>query len=110
VPANRTLDHYFDINAFNPVPGAGRIGNCAVGSLVGPGTAAVAGGLSKTFQLHESLRMRFEATFTNLPNHSNFASPPVNVSAPDSFGQITTVQTADNAGNRTGQLALRLDF
>jgi hypothetical protein len=110
VPANRTLDHYYDINAFNPVPGAGRIGNCAVGSLVGPGTAAVAGGLSKTFQLHESLRMRFEATFTNLPNHSNFAPPPVNVSAPDSFGQITSVQTADNAGNRTGQLALRLDF
>jgi hypothetical protein len=54
--------------------------------------------------------MRFEATFTNLPNHPNFAPPPVNVSAPDSFGQITSVQTADNAGNRTGQLALRLDF
>jgi hypothetical protein len=110
VAANRTLGQYFDINAFNPVPGAGRIGNCAVGSLVGPGTAAVAGGLSKTFQLHESMKMRFEATFTNLPNHPNFAPPPVNVSAPDSFGQITTVQTADNAGNRTGQLALRLDF
>lgn len=110
VLANRTLNSYFDINAFNPIPGAGRIGNCAVGSLVGPGTTAVAGGLSKTFQLHELLKMRFEATFTNLPNHPNFAPPPVNVSAPDSFGQITTVQTADNAGNRTGQLALRLDF
>jgi len=52
--------------------------------------------------------MRFEATFTNLPNYSNFAPPPVNVSAPDSFGHITTVQTAYNAGNRTGNLALRL--
>ena len=110
VPANRSRGSYYDINAFNPIPGAGRIGNCAVGSLVGPGTAAVAGGLSKTFQLRESMRMRFEATFTNLPNHPNFAPPPVNVSAPASFGQITTVQTADNAGNRTGQLALRLDF
>ncbi len=110
VPSDRSLSHYFDINAFNPVPGAGRIGNCAVGSLVGPGTAAVAGGLAKSFQLHESLKMRLEATFTNLPNHPNFAPPPVNVSAPDSFGQITSVQTAENSGNRTGQLALRIDF
>ena len=110
VPKNRSLDHYFDINAFNPVPGPGRIGNCAVGSLVGPRTTAVAGGLAKTFKPTESLKMRFEATFTNLPNHPNFASPSVNASAPDSFGQITSVQTADNAGNRTGQLALRFDF
>ncbi len=110
IPAHRTLNNYYNLAAFNPVPGPGRIGNCAVGSLVGPGTAAVAGGLAKTFQLEKSLRMRFEATFTNLPNHPNFAPPPVNVSAPDSFGQITSVQTADNAGNRTGQLALRLDF
>jgi len=109
-PSNRSLTNYYNINAFNPVPGSGRIGNCAVGSLVGPGTTAVAGGLSKTFPLRESLRMRFEATFTNLPNHPNFAPPAVNVSAPDSFGQITATQTAENSGNRTGQLALRLDF
>ncbi len=110
VPASRSLANYFNIDAFNPVPGAGRIGNCAVGSLVGPGTTAVAGGLAKTFNLKESLRLRFEATFTNLPNHPNFAPPAVNVSAPDSFGQITSTQTAENSGNRTGQLALRLDF
>lgn len=110
VPANRSLTNYFNINAYNPIPGAGRIGNCAVGSLVGPGTTAVAGGLAKTFNLRESLKMRFEATFTNLPNHPNFAPPAVNVSAPDSFGQITAPQTAENAGNRTGQLALRIDF
>jgi len=110
VPSNRSLNSYFNIDAYNPVPAAGHIGDCAVGSLVGPGTAAVAGGLAKTFPLRESLKMRFEATFTNLPNHPNFAPPPTNVSAPASFGQITAVQTADNAGNRTGQLALRLDF
>lgn len=110
VPTNRTLGNYFNIGAFHPVPAAGRIGNCAVGSLVGPGTTAIAGGLSKTFALREALKMRFEATFTNLPNHPNFAPPAVNVSAPDSFGQITSTQTAENSGNRTGQLALRLDF
>ena len=110
IPANRTLGNYFNLGAFNPIPGAGRIGNCAVGSLVGPGTTAIAGGLAKTFALREALKMRFEATFTNLPNHPNFAPPAVNVSAPDSFGQITSTQTAENSGNRTGQLALRLDF
>ncbi len=110
VPASRSLDNYFNVAAYNSIPAAGRIGNCSVGSLVGPGTTAVAGGLAKTFPLRESLRLRFEATFTNLPNHPNFAPPALDVSAPDSFGQITSTQTAENAGNRTGQLALRLDF
>jgi hypothetical protein len=110
VPAHQTVGQYFDINAFNPVPAPGRIGNCGVGSLVGPGTTAVAGGLSKTFRLREGVRMRFEATFTNLPNHANFAPPAVDVSAPATFGKITTVQSAENSGNRTGQVALRVDF
>jgi hypothetical protein len=110
IPANQTIDQYFNISAFNPIPEPGRIGNCAVGSLAGPGTTAVAGGMSKTFQLREGMRLRFEATFTNLPNHPNFAPPPVDVSAPATFGKITTVQSAENSGNRTGQLALRLDF
>ncbi|HEY9136629.1 MAG TPA: carboxypeptidase regulatory-like domain-containing protein, partial [Terriglobus sp.] len=110
VPANRTISNYFNIAAFNAVPGAGRIGNCSVGSLVGPGTTAIAGGLAKTFALRESLKLRFEATFTNLPNHPNYAAPAVNVASLDSFGQITATQTAENSGNRTGQFALRLDF
>lgn len=109
-PAHRTADQYFDINAFNPVPGVGRIGNCGVGSMVGPGTIAIAGGMSKTFELREKVRLRFEATFTNLPNHPNFAPPAVDVSAPATFGKITSVQSAENSGNRTGQVALRLDF
>lgn len=108
--ANPTIDQYFNINAFNPVPAAGRLGNCGVGTMQGPKTLAIAGGLSKTFHLHEKARLRFEATFTNLPNHSNFAPPAVDVSAPATFGKITSVQSAENSGNRTGQLALRLDF
>jgi Carboxypeptidase regulatory-like domain len=104
------VNGYSNINAFNPVPAPGRIGNCGVGILEGPGTIAVAGGLSKTFQLNERARLRFEATFTNLANHPNFAAPSVDVSAPATFGKITSVQSAENSGNRTGQLAIRLDF
>jgi len=108
--AHPTPDQYFGLNAFQAVPGAGRIGNSGVGILEGPGTTAIAAGMAKTFALREGVRLRFEATFTNLPNHPNFAPPSVDVSAPATFGKITSVQSAENSGNRTGQLALRLDF
>jgi hypothetical protein len=107
--ANPSPDNYFDLRAFNPVP-AGPVGNCRVGSLLGPGTVAVAGGLSKTFAFGERVRMKFESTFTNLPNHLNYAPPSVDVSSPSTFGKITSGQTAENAGNRTGQVALRIEF
>jgi len=107
--AHPTVNEYFNIDAFNPVP-AGPTGNCRVGSLVGPGTVAIAGGLSKTFAIGEKARIKFESTFTNLPNHLNYAPPSTDVSSPATFGKITSVQTAENAGNRTGQLALRIEF
>jgi len=89
---------------------AGRVGNAGVGILVGPGTLAISGGLAKTFAITERFKLRFETTFTNLPNHTNFAPPAVDVSTPSTFGKTTTVQTAENADNRTGQIALRLEF
>jgi hypothetical protein len=98
----------FNLAAFNPVP-AGPVGNCGVGILEGPGTTAIAGGLSKNFSITERLRLRFEASFTNLLNHPNFAPPPTNVTS-SSFGVVQSVQTAESSGNRTGQLSLRLDF
>jgi hypothetical protein len=76
---------------------------------LGPGTTSIAAGLAKNFQMTERLRLRFEGTFTNLLNHPNFAPPPTNVTA-SSFGIVQSVQTAENSGNRTGQLSLRLDF
>jgi hypothetical protein len=54
--------------------------------------------------------MKLESTFTNLPNHLNFAPPATDVSSPSTFGKLTSVQTAENAGNRTGQIALRIEF
>ncbi|HMD40835.1 MAG TPA: TonB-dependent receptor [Candidatus Acidoferrum sp.] len=106
--ANAAAGSMFDINAINPIP-AGPVGNCGVGILEGPGTTTIAAGLSKNFHLTERFRLRFEGTFTNLLNHPNFAPPPTNVTA-SSFGIVQSVQTAENSGNRTGQLSLRLDF
>jgi hypothetical protein len=109
--AGQSTAHYFDLAAFSPTPaGAGRFGNAGVGILQGPGTAAVSLGLAKAFQPIEGLRVRFESTFTNVLNHTNFAPPATQIDNTATFGVLSAPQTAENAGNRTGQVALRLDF
>ena len=102
---------YFNLAAFAPTPaGAGRFGNAGVGILQGPGTTAASLGLAKVFRVTEKLRMRLESTFTNVLNHSNFAPPATQIDVPSTFGVLSAPQTAENAGNRTGQLALRIEF
>jgi hypothetical protein len=102
---------YFNAAAFAiPAAGVGRFGNAGVGILQGPGTAAVSMGLAKTIPITEGVRLRFESTFTNVLNHTNFAPPATQLDNASTFGQLTAATTAENAGNRTGQLALRLDF
>jgi hypothetical protein len=111
IPAHRMASNYFNFNAFAHTPlDAGRIGNAGVGSLEAPGTIAVAAGLSKTIAVRESWRLRFESTFTNVLNRTNYAPPATNISNQASFGVLTAAQTAENAGNRTGQIALRFEF
>ncbi len=101
---------YFNLAAFAPTPaGAGRFGNAGVGILQGPGTAAASLGLAKVFHVPESVKVRFESTFTNVLNHTNFAPPATQIDNP-TFGVLSAPQTAENAGNRTGQVALRIEF
>jgi hypothetical protein len=101
----------FNLAAFTPTSaGAGRFGNAGVGILQGPGTAAVSLGLAKNFALTERAKLRFEPTFTNVLNHTNFAPPATQVDNASTFGVLSAPQTAENAGNRTGQVALRLEF
>jgi hypothetical protein len=101
---------FFNLAAFSPTPaGAGRFGNSGVGILQGPGTAAVSLGVAKSFRISEQVHARFESTFTNVLNHTNFA-PPATAIDSSTFGALNGAQTAENAGNRTGQAALRVDF
>jgi hypothetical protein len=101
----------FNLAAFSQTPqGAGRFGNAGVGILPGPGTAAVSLGAAKVFPLTERAKLRFESTFTNVLNHTNFAPPATQIDNVTTFGVLSTPQTAENAGNRTGQVALRIDF
>ena len=102
---------YFNLAAFSPTPqGAGRFGNAGVGILQGPGTAAMSLGLAKVFKVTEGTKIRFESTFTNVLNRTNFAPPATQIDNTATFGVLSAPQTAENAGNRTGQLALRVDF
>ena len=102
---------YFNLASFSPTPaGAGRFGNAGVGILQAPGTAAVSLGLGKVFKVTEGVRLRFESTFSNVLNHTNFAPPATQIDNTSTFGILSAPQTAENAGNRTGQVALRLDF
>jgi hypothetical protein len=111
IPAHRSPGNYFNFNAFAHTPlNAGRIGNAGVGTLEAPGTIAFSAGLAKTIAVRESWRLRFESTFTNVLNRTNYAPPATNISNQASFGVLTAAQTAENAGNRTGQIALRLEF
>ncbi|MGA7794815.1 MAG: TonB-dependent receptor [Candidatus Acidiferrales bacterium] len=113
IPSNRTPGNFFNYSAFSiPTPGAdiGRFGNCGVGILEGPNFVNVNASLAKLISISERFRLRFEASFSNVLNHPNFAPPALNVSSQSSFGVLTSVLPQGNGGNRTGQLALRLDF
>ncbi len=108
--AGQSRAAYFNVHAFAPTPAnAGRIGSAGVGILQGPGTGTVSLGVAKQFHIFEKVNGRFETTFTNVLNHTNFA-PPAAAIDNSQFGALTAPQTAENAGNRTGQAALRIDF
>ena len=111
IPTNRTRANYYNMGAFAlPPSDAGRFGTCGLGILEGPGEINVNAGLAKVIAFKESYRLRFEATFTNVLNHTNFAPPALNISNPSTFGVLTSTLPQSLGGNRTGQLALRLDF
>jgi hypothetical protein len=108
---HQSTQNYFNLNAFAlPPANAGRFGTCGVGILQGPGMVDVDAGLAKRFNIGERVHVRFEASFTNVLNHTNFAPPSLNFGEPSSFGVLTTALPQGLGGNRTGQVALRMDF
>src|SRR5580692_729667 len=59
---------------------------------------------AKVLAVREAWCLRFESTFTNVLNHTNYAPPATNIGSQSSFGVLTAAQTAENAGNRIGQI------
>jgi len=87
----------------------GRFGNSSVGTLIGPKTVNLSLGLAKNFKLTERFNLKFESSFTNVPNHVNWDDPANSVTDAN-FGQVAFARGGDAGGNRVGQLALRIEF
>jgi hypothetical protein len=106
------VNQYFNQACFvAPLTGLGRFGNSGVGILKGPGTVLLNMGLAKSFPIHEQVNLRFEATTTNVPNHTNLGTPDMNTTenpVGSDFGVIHSIQPG--AGARTMQFGLRLSF
>ena len=107
--ANPTIDRWFDLDAFVPPP-PGRFGNSAMHILEGPGTKLWNAGLFRSFPFGERIRVRVEATFTNVTNTPNFGQPATDLANRAAAGRITSTQFVDKAGARTTQLGMRIMF
>jgi hypothetical protein len=103
--SNPTPDHYWNRDVFT-CPGAaagtfsctdaiGRFGNSKAGNLKGPGTINLSLGLAKDFRITERVKLKFESSFTNLPNHPNLSDPETNIGS-DSFGVVTSARGSDS--------------
>ncbi len=119
--SNPTPDHYWNPDVFacpglpqgqfqdcNSQPTNGLFGNSSTGNLIGPGTINLSLGLAKDFRITERVSLKFESSFTNLPNHPNLADPDTNVGG--AFGIVTSARGSDSGGNRVGQFAIRIEF
>jgi len=119
---NRSPDSAFDKTYFSVIPPTGRVGTSGRNQYYGPGLANYNFSTGKNFPLFgERFKLRFQADFFNLFNHTNFANPVANQSS-GSFGKITATvgsATATAVGTTAGvvgggprviQLAMRLQF
>jgi len=103
------VPYYKGVILTPPPTNAGRFGTCGLGIFEGPGMIDVDAGLAKRFNIGERMHIRFEASFTNVINHTNYAPPAMNIGS-GSFGVLNSALLQGQGGNRTGQVAARIDF
>jgi carboxypeptidase family protein len=105
VPADQSIDHWLDLNAFSRAP-RGTFGNCPVGVARAPAFKNLDAAISKRFQAGGSRSFEFRAEAFNLFNWVSFSPPARDINSPNTFGQITsTVSTA-----RQVELVLKFFF
>ncbi|HYZ83647.1 MAG TPA: hypothetical protein VE621_04570, partial [Bryobacteraceae bacterium] len=111
-PANlpdgkQNMNSWFDPTAFaNPAPYSFGNGTRTEPNLRNPGSFSLDTAMSRWQPIRENIRLQFRAEFYNMLNHPNMTVPNTgfNITSP-TFGRITTKN-----GNRTMQMALRLQF
>jgi hypothetical protein len=115
VPAHRTVDEWFDPQAFLQPPN-GTFGNVRRNSLYGPGLKSVNLQGSKTFNIWENLRLQIRADAQNAFNHPSFGVPAdITLGGSDGPGTPYTTPTTGQirtytVGGRSVQLGARLTF
>jgi hypothetical protein len=88
---------------------AGRVGNSGVGILEGPGTVAIAGGLSKSFALRKELECALKEPSRTYPTIRTLQRLRQASRLP-ALRPGCDHQTAENSVNRNGQLSGRINF
>lgn len=104
--SNPSASMWFNTAAFSQnVAGTVPVdGNTPLNFLDGPGKKNMDLGLSRTFNLHEVLKLQFRSEATNVLNIVNLSNPSATVGT-TTFGTITSAQSM-----RQVQMGLRLSF
>jgi hypothetical protein len=119
-PTSQTINGWLNLAAF-AVPAKNTWGNLGRNIARGPGYWEADTALEKKIHLKEKWNLKFRAEGFNLLNHPIFGSPTTpgtspasaNISAPASFGVITTPLNTGATGTGTPrriQFMLRLEF
>ena len=88
-PSDQSIDKWIDINGFAAVP-LGTFGDCPVGVARAPGYTNFDMMLGKRFYVDSTRYFEFRAEAFNIFNHPSFGPPARDISAPNTFGLITT--------------------
>jgi len=101
----QNMNQWFDTTAYaNPAPYSFGSGSRTEPDLRNPGSISFDSALSRWQPIRERMRLQFRAEFYNILNHPNLGAPSASITSA-TFGRITS-----KSGNRTMQMALRLEF
>ncbi|HJZ97879.1 MAG TPA: TonB-dependent receptor, partial [Candidatus Solibacter sp.] len=100
---------FYDPSAFAPISDV-RFGNMGLNALRGPRLFNMNMGLSRKFNLKESVSLRFQAEALNFTNTPALNNPNASVSTPSNFMRITSTISTVTSAQRTIRLGLRLGF
>jgi len=95
------------------VPSPGQWGNAGRNLARAEGTWQLDGSLNRRITLTERVNLQVRAEVFNLFNRAQYGAPLADISAPSTFGRITTLVNTGPTGSGTPrqfQLALRLGF
>ena len=98
--------------AFAP-PAKGTWGDLGHNAFRGPALWQIDTALARSFRIRERMGLEFRGECFNLLNRAQYGNPLADISAPATFGRITTLANTSPTGTGTPrqfQLALRLAF